>query len=39
MIDHDKVIELVQWVRKTDIIEKNGKKVKISKNIKQTEHL
>ncbi|CAG5006613.1 unnamed protein product [Parnassius apollo] len=39
MIDQEKLVELVQWVRKTYIIEKNGKKVKISKNIKQTEQV
>ncbi|KAF5292393.1 hypothetical protein FQA39_LY03427 [Lamprigera yunnana] len=29
MIDKEKSVELTQWVRTTDIIEKNGKKVKI----------
>nr|XP_053618254.1 uncharacterized protein LOC128679821 [Plodia interpunctella] len=39
MIDQEKLVELVQWVRKADIIEKNGKKIKISKNIKRTEQV
>ncbi|XP_056647439.1 uncharacterized protein LOC130452147 [Diorhabda sublineata] len=39
MIDQEKLVELVQWIRKTDIIKKNGKKVKINKNIKQTDQV
>lgn len=36
-VDKEKPVELAQWVRTTEIIEKDGKKVKISKNVKNTE--